>query len=229
MMSFAADRILAELHAHHHDKAGFDRQDFDLLGNEERQELADTFLALVEDRAALAVQLQWLFGDQFATTIERRMEELPFGAPALVYLPCRLHQVTGEASYLATARAEIARGCMSWGSQTRNVLFFVRQTLWHDPVFPDLSRHLIIHYPERAVKEDAMEWLTQEKGYRPTAWRDDPELRRCLRGMLCRDAPSARALAILDRLHIDTGTVRAAATTPSAAPATKLERAAKSG
>lgn len=211
-MSFAADRILAELHAHLHDKAGFDRQDFDLLADEERQALADTFLALVEDGTALAVPLKWLLGDRFAATIEARIDHLPPGAPARVYLPCRLYEVTQESRHLARARAEIARGCALWGSQTRKVLFAVRSMLWHDPVLPDLARYLIINDPDPAVKEDAMEWLAQQKGYRPTAWRDDPQLRRCLRGMLARDAPTPKALAILDRLHTDTGTLATAAT-----------------
>lgn len=211
-MSFAADRILAELHAHPHDKAGFDRQDFDLLDDEERQALAETFLALVEDGAALAVSLKWLLGDRFAATIERRIDDLPAGAPARVYLPCRLYEVTHQSRYLARARAEIARGCASWGVQTRKVLFAVRGMLWHDPVVPDLARHLILHDPDPAVKEDSMEWLAQQKGYRPTAWREDPQLRRCLRGMLCRDAPTQKALAILDRLHTDTGTLAAPGT-----------------
>jgi len=211
-MSYASDRILAELHAHPHDKAGFDRQDFILLGDDERQELAGKFLTLVEGGAALAVPLQWLLDDRFAATLERRMSELPPGAPALVFLPCRLHEVTGESKYLAWARAEIARGCAMWGDQTKKMLFAVRQMLWHDPIFPDLARYFILHHPDPAVKEDAMEWLTQEKGYRPTTWREDPQLRRCLRGMLCRDAPTPRALAILDRLHADTGILAAPGT-----------------
>jgi len=57
-----------------------------------------------------------------------------------------------------------------------------------------------------------MECLAQQKGYRPTAWREDPQLRRCLRGMLCRDAATPKVLAILDRLHTGTGTQAAAGT-----------------
>ena len=156
--------------------------------------------------------LQWLLGDRFAATFEERMDYLWPGAPALVYLPCRLLEVTRDARYLMRARAEIAWGCGSWGNQTKKMLFAVRPMLWHDPIFPDLERHLIPHHPDPAVKEDAMARLTQEKGYRPATCREDPELRRCLRGMLCRDAPTPRAIAILDRLHADTGTLATAGT-----------------
>ena len=220
-MSFAADRILTELHAHPHDKAGFDRQDFELLGDEDRQALAKTFLGMVENGAALAVPLRWLLGERFAATIKERMDNLPPGAPALVYLPCRLFEVTRDAGYLARARAEIARGCAHWGAQTKTVLFAVRQMMYFDPVFPNLARYLILHDPDPAVKEDAMAWLSQEKGYRPAEWRNDPELRRCLRGMLCRDAPTPRALAILHRLHTDTGTLAAAGAVTASRMATR--------
>jgi len=117
------------------EKAAFKRQDFDLLDDEALQALAETSLALVEDGAALAESLKWLLGDGFAATIERRIGDLPPGAPARVYLPCRLYEITQESRYLARARAGIARGYASWGVQTRKVLFAVRGMLWHDPLF----------------------------------------------------------------------------------------------
>jgi len=165
---------------------------------------------LVEGGAALAVPLQWLLGDRFAATLEERMDHLPPAAPALVHLPCRLLEVAGDATYLMRARAKIARGCASWGDQTKKMLFAVRHMLWHDPIFPDLARDFILRHPDPAVNEHAMAWLSQEKGYRLATWREDPELRRCLRGMLGRDAPTPRALSVLDRLHADTGTLTAA-------------------
>jgi hypothetical protein len=205
MASAAFTRITHELFVHPDQRLGFMAADFDTLEGAERERMCSRFMGLVENGWGYAEQLDWLLGDAYVATLRARLAELPPDSPGQTILPYLVYLKTGDSARIDDMVSAVVEADARWRLPPDVIGGYVQGLRGQEPVFWDLCRFIVIHVPDRAIKEAALLWLAYEKDYPVTGLTLPDELATCVDRLCVSQGKNLAALALLNSLHEDSG------------------------
>ena len=208
MASAAFARITHELFVHPDQRLGFVLADFDALEGAERERMCSRFMGLVENGWGYAEQLEWLLGDTYVASLRARVEALPADSPGRIILPYLMYLKTGDGARIDDMVSAVVQSDARWSLPGDGIKGYVQGLRGQEPVFWDLCRFIVIHVPDRAIKEAAMLWLAFEKDYPVTGLTLPDELATCVDRLCVSHGKNLAALALLNSLHADSGRLK---------------------
>lgn len=210
MSSPEFDRVMFELTTHPKEREGFKKSDLAALHGSERKQVLSELLDRLENGQSLYEKpLKWLLGEQYRDVLSNRLAALPPDAHGQMFLPFFLFEYTGERHYIDQMMHAIVSGDPEWEGR-RSALgakWYLRGVIRQEPLFWDFCRYLILHDASLAMRKEAMLWLAHEKGvpHVISLLKLTPELANCVELLHTTHGQDPRALAVLDKLHQDTG------------------------
>lgn len=203
------DRVMFELTTHPKEREGFRKSDLETLqGSEKTQVLRELFDRLENGQNLYEEPLQWLLGDRYREVLSDRLAALPPDAHGQIFLPFFLFKSTGDRHYLDRMMHAIISGETDWDGRRFALGRDLREIIGQEPIFWDFCHYLVLHDKSLKMKERAMTWLARCTNHLTIDDCLTSELVDCVHRLHATHGRDPKALAVLDRLHLDTGRIK---------------------